>query len=128
MIPTFLVGCTACELFYVVAAERTADGHQQQLPPWHKYGSLTAEAMLVAYVVLVTLVPVSGDWTIHGFTLFWGIFLFILASFPGWAGQGQDQKEAGGLSVGIRWLLESDFANLLGDISLQVYALQRPLR
>ena len=131
MIPSFLVGCTVCELYLVRGQEggdsQTIQDEEEGKPSWRAYGTLIAEVMLILYVLIVTFAPLDGDFMIHGFTLFWAVAIFLFASCPGWASQGDDDGK-GGYSLGLRWLLEADFTTFAGDISLQVYALQRPLR
>lgn len=130
MTPSFLV-CTVCELYLVRGQEgnvsQNVRDEEERKPSWHAHGTLMAEAMLILYVLIVTFAPLDGDFMIHGFTLFWGVAIFLFASCPGWASQGDDGGK-GGYSLGLRWLLEADFVTFAGDISLQVYALQRPLR
>lgn len=129
MTPSFLV-CTVCELYLVRGQEGNVSQNirdeEERKPSWHAHGTLMAEAMLILYVLIVTFAPLDGDFMIHGFTLFWGVAIFLFASCPGWASQGDDGGK-GGYSLGLRWLLEADFVTFAGDISLQVYALQRPL-
>jgi len=87
---------------------------------------LIGELMFVGFFAFVLLVPYPPVLRLHVWSIVFGVILFVWACAT--HEQADDRKSRGGaMRMGVKWLLETPFAGVLGDVSLVAFSLQCPL-
>ncbi|EKX35783.1 hypothetical protein GUITHDRAFT_146244 [Guillardia theta CCMP2712] len=112
MLPSFFVGCAACELYKQAT----------YLSSTREYASvynLAGEALFISIIVAVLVFPASELFRLHGFSLVFGAVLVLL----GLSTYFHDSS----VTVGLKPLLETSVMGELGSISLCAFTLQGPV-